>query len=222
MRIRINNMVTAFSQQQQQLLRKVMKRRPIERRPSDVLAVARACEGVKFFSALEASSRLELCSEMHLQEVPPNTALFHHGDIGENYYIIVSGRVSVCVPAPTATSGDYVGGEQGGSASRSKGKDAAPGRVLDGKPQLDRSKAGGASTAQDPSPNTTSALALVPSPPANSAAAEFIDADPPVVLQAVGTLESGVGFGEVALMEGTRRAATVVTLEDTELLGWIH
>ncbi|CAJ1368211.1 unnamed protein product [Effrenium voratum] len=70
-----------------------------EENVNDILEFVR---DVKFFEALTSLQQRTLCKMMSLETFEPRVNIFEVGDVGDKYYIILSGSVSVQVPSLNA------------------------------------------------------------------------------------------------------------------------
>lgn len=66
-----------------------------ERSDEDCKILEEILGDVKFASSLPFAKRLEVCKAMLYEVVPKNTMLFNEGDVGEEFFIILSGSTTV-------------------------------------------------------------------------------------------------------------------------------
>ena len=66
-----------------------------ERTEEDFESLDEILGDVKFASSLPYAKRLEVCKAMLYEKVPKSTMLFKEGDVGEEFYIILSGSTTV-------------------------------------------------------------------------------------------------------------------------------
>eukprot|EP00931_Biecheleriopsis_adriatica_P045278 TRINITY_DN25953_c0_g2_i1.p1 TRINITY_DN25953_c0_g2~~TRINITY_DN25953_c0_g2_i1.p1 ORF type:complete len:821 (-),score=177.97 TRINITY_DN25953_c0_g2_i1:59-2521(-) len=83
-------------------IREACKLPPNERSEEAVTDILDFVRDVKFFSKLTTLQQRTLCRTMTIEKFPPRTHIFEVGDVGDKYYIILSGSVSVQVPSSTA------------------------------------------------------------------------------------------------------------------------
>eukprot|EP00930_Biecheleria_cincta_P026467 TRINITY_DN18652_c0_g2_i1.p1 TRINITY_DN18652_c0_g2~~TRINITY_DN18652_c0_g2_i1.p1 ORF type:complete len:764 (-),score=125.41 TRINITY_DN18652_c0_g2_i1:99-2390(-) len=83
-------------------IREACKLQPDDRTEEQVTDILDFVRDVKFFSELTSLQQRTLCRTMTIEAYPPRHTIFALGDIGNKYYIILSGSVSVQVPSPSA------------------------------------------------------------------------------------------------------------------------
>ena len=75
--------------------RDVLTKESDERSDDDCVILEEILGDVKFASSLPFAKRLEVCKAMLYEVVPKNTILFNEGDVGEEFFIILSGSTTV-------------------------------------------------------------------------------------------------------------------------------
>ena len=75
--------------------RAVLTKETGERSDDDCVILEEILGDVKFASSLPFAKRLEVCKAMLYEVVPKNTILFNEGDVGEEFFIILSGSTTV-------------------------------------------------------------------------------------------------------------------------------
>lgn len=84
-------------------IREACKLQPDDRTEEQVTDILDFVRDVKFFSELTSLQQRTLCRTMAIETYGPRHTIFALGDIGNKYYIILSGSVSVQIPSPTAS-----------------------------------------------------------------------------------------------------------------------
>jgi CRP-like cAMP-binding protein len=74
-----------------QLVTQVCSKDPEERMDRELEPLMRILEKIEFTASLEASIQRELARYMRFLSVPPGTVIFSQGDLGDLFYIILSG-----------------------------------------------------------------------------------------------------------------------------------
>lgn len=83
-------------------IREACKLQPDDRSEDQVTEILDFVRDVKFFAELTSLQQRTLCRTMTVESYPPRHTIFDLGDVGNKYYILLSGSVSVQVPSPNA------------------------------------------------------------------------------------------------------------------------
>eukprot|EP00736_Rhodelphis_marinus_P001854 Rmarinus@m.13806 len=78
-------------------VQKILKKTAAERTDQDVALLHEYTHNAKFFQALPYEPRLKLCRVMKLQSAESDSKVFCQGDVGDTFYIILTGSVGVFV-----------------------------------------------------------------------------------------------------------------------------
>ncbi|SPR02051.1 unnamed protein product (mitochondrion) [Plasmodiophora brassicae] len=185
-------------------LDRIMKLPRLERSNADLQALQNALHFVKFFADMVPDQRLKMMRLIEKGSMPSYTTVFKQGDEGDNFYLIVRGSVSIHVrdsagppqPKPSAIQALQIRRLQraGGAGGKSTSADSDD----DGD--------------DESSPSGADALSVD----------DNIFMHNELISEIYGPCVSSVGpgstFGELALLHGKARAATVVTRENTMFL----
>mmetsp|Transcript_28060 Transcript_28060/g.63231 ORF Transcript_28060/g.63231 Transcript_28060/m.63231 type:complete len:739 (+) Transcript_28060:103-2319(+) len=83
-------------------IREACRLPPDERNDDNINDVLEFVRDVKFFAKLTNLQQKTLCRTMSIESFDPRQNIFEVGDVGDKYYIILTGSVSVQVPVPSA------------------------------------------------------------------------------------------------------------------------
>ncbi|CAE7200958.1 Rapgef4 [Symbiodinium natans] len=81
-------------------IREACRLTPDERSEDNINDVLEFVRDVKFFAKLTNLQQKSLCKTMTIESFDPRQNIFEVGDVGDKYYIILTGSVSVQVPVP--------------------------------------------------------------------------------------------------------------------------
>lgn len=93
---------------------KVLKKHPKKRTENDIKTIVPYAKNISLFNDTQEGTDMMseecikiMCTQMQAQQFKAGECVFHYGDVGNLFYIILKGEVSVLVPSnlqqPTTT-----------------------------------------------------------------------------------------------------------------------
>ena len=86
-----------------QACKHIFAKQPAERSAEDVLALVALVEEVKFFKDKERALQMELSRCMTYRRLKQGEYVFHQGDVGTTFYVLLNGAVDVNITKRTTT-----------------------------------------------------------------------------------------------------------------------
>ena len=85
------------------LMYKVLKKEKAERKPDELAQMAKIVKEMPYFKerGMDDHSLLEVFKVMKLMTVPQGKNVVEFGDIGDNFYFILHGKVDIYIPDMT-------------------------------------------------------------------------------------------------------------------------
>jgi CRP-like cAMP-binding protein len=226
-----NEKLSHFGTFQPSLCRTILQKKPIDRSPTDLLNISKMLTTIDFFKQLDADTIQKLGRVLVLQEFDPDVPIFVQGEPGEDFYIILRGNVEIFIKAKTTVAENV-------EKARNKLK------LLTQTKRLAHLRKSGVDLPPPSQPETASTASLSHSPPAsnprssdpkpgsqkNRRKTSYVRANDVKGIHArasgirgmfgskIGDLAVGDSFGELAILEGKMRSASIVTTSTTEVV----
>ena len=89
-------------------LQRLLELRPCDRTGSYLSQIVAGTVKVAFFQSLSPEVHTACCKVMRLKQFAPGQIVFHKGDAGDSFCVILSGSVHVLIPSPSAVSLDSI------------------------------------------------------------------------------------------------------------------